>query len=219
VLGELGFAPVGWYVSDHAHPWIRPSDGATVDLHATIWGPNRDAAWVWSELQRMAVPYELGPVRTRALNLPARALHVALHAAQHRDRPRNPEDLRRALAVTSVEQWRVAEELADRLRALAPLAQGLMLEPAGRELLERLPLARAAARVDLNGASLAVGLARLAMASGPREKVAVLLGALRAEEAQTPGLGWTDRLRARGQRLAWLAAGVPPTVRDRLRAR
>jgi hypothetical protein len=207
VLAELGFAPVAWHVSEHAHPWIRESDGATVDLHVTIWGPSRDARWVWRELQRWVVPYELGPVRARALSLPARALHVVLHAAQHREQPRNPEDLRRVLGAVSLADWREAERLADRLWALLPFAQGLMLEPPGRELLAQLPLARAAARAEYEGVPLAVGLARLAMAPGVRGKAAVVARSLQLRGEREP------RSWARAQRLAWVLARVPATLR------
>jgi hypothetical protein len=217
VLERLGFAPVPWHVSEHAHPWIRESDGATVDLHVTIWGPSRDPEWVWNELQRWTVPYPLGSARTRALSIPARALHIVLHAAQHRDQPRNPLDLRRALEVTAFEDWRAAEHLADRMWALLPMAQGLMLEPAGCELLERLPLARAAARAEFEGAPLAVGLARMGMADGPRHKAGVVLRALRDENGSASAQSGGMRTRAR--RLAWLLARVPPTLRAMLRRR
>src|SRR5207302_6268605 len=76
-LTELGFAPGKEHVSDHAHPWVRASDGATIDLHVTIWGPSRSAEAVWAELQQWTVPYRLGPVETSALSIPARALHIA----------------------------------------------------------------------------------------------------------------------------------------------
>jgi hypothetical protein len=228
VLEELGFAPVHQHVSDHAHPWVRGSDQAAVDLHVTVWGPSRNPQWVWAELQDWVVPFALGQETVRALSLPARALHITLHAAQHRDTPRQPEDLRRLLAQTSVAQWREAERLADRLWALLPMAIGLALEPDGERLLAELPLVRAAAAAERDGARLAVGFTRLSAAPGLRGKAAVIATAVRsaaedvAVDQHAPHPRRT-RLAAYARRVAWLIAQAPATVvslrRHRSRAR
>ncbi|HZU41008.1 MAG TPA: nucleotidyltransferase family protein, partial [Solirubrobacteraceae bacterium] len=201
-LARLGFEPAAEDVSEHAHPWIR-EDGATVDLHATIWGPSRTSDFVWRELQGWTAPFPLGPVTARALSLPARALHVALHAAQHRERPRNPADLQRAIERCSLSDWREAERLADRLWALLELAQGLSLEPAGERLLEELPLARAALVAETADAPLAVGFARLGQARGIRAKGAVLATAVRGER---------EGRRGYMRRVAWLLGSAPRTL-------
>ena len=217
VLQELGFAPVRQHVSDHAHPWVRASDQAAVDLHVTVWGPSRNPQWVWAELQDWVVPFALGQQTVRALSLPARALHITLHAAQHRDTPRQPEDLRRLLAQASVAQWREAERLADRLWALMPMAIGLGLEPDGERLLAELPLVRAAAAAERDGARLAVGFTRLSAAPGLRGKAAVIATAVRSaaedvavdQDAPHPR---RTRVAAYARRMAWLIAHAPATA-------
>ncbi len=213
VLTELGFAPVPEHVSDHAHPWIRSSDGATIDLHVTIWGPGREPEWVWHELQNWIVPFAVGGETVQALSLPARALHITLHAAQHREAPRRPEDLRRLLARATPAQWHEAERLADRLWALVPMAIGLGLEPAGASVMARLPLVRAAATAEYDGARLAVGFARLSSAPRLRDKADVIRTAVHSGARETaradtrPARAW-----AYARRAAWLLARAPATA-------
>jgi Uncharacterised nucleotidyltransferase len=179
VLGRLGFAPFPEHVSSHAHPWVRQTDGAIVDLHVRLWwGPQRPPERVFSELQGWLEVEQFGGVSVNVLNLPARALAVALHAAHDPEAWKPREDLRRALALTPLEVWRDAEGLADRLRALSAMAEGLRLEAEGRGLVERLPLVRAVMLGDTAGARLAVGFVRFSLASGARAKLAVLLAAL-----------------------------------------
>jgi hypothetical protein len=215
VLAELGFAPVQQHVSPHAHPWIRGSDHAVVDLHVTIWGPTCAPAEVWEELRGWVEPYRIGAVTLDVLKLPARALHVALHAAQHRDDPARSADLRRALERTSPSQWRQAERLADRLQALPLMAVGLELEPAGRALLHHLSLARAGLLAETQGARLAVGFARLAAAPGLAGKAAAALQAIKPPPDQAPSRG----LGPLARRVGWLMAGLPETLVALLRSR
>jgi hypothetical protein len=175
VLRDLGFAPYERQVSPHAHPWIRSSDWVVVDLHVAIWGPQLAASGVWMELQGWVEEMTVGSVPIKVLSLPGRALHIVLHAAQHRDnmiRPR--DDLRRVLRLAPPEVWRAAERLADRLWALGAMADGLLLDPAGASLLESLPLLRTAFMIDQEGVPpLALALARVADARGVRRKAAV----------------------------------------------
>lgn len=214
VLAELGFAPATRHVSEHAHPWVRGSDQAVVDLHVTVWGSTRAPQRVWDELRQCAVPLRIGPVTVLALDVPARALHLALHAAQHPDSPGHRTDLKRALERVSISQWQDAEALADRIRALPLMAVGLDLEPAGRELLARLPLARAGLLAERDGASLAIGFARLARTRGVRAKVSLIAAAISADE-DTPA-----RLHRRlARRVGWLLGSLPRTARSMWRAR
>jgi hypothetical protein len=75
------------------------------------------------------------------LTLPARALHVALHAAHHGAGYRRPmNDLERALLATEDELWRGASALAARLQATEILAAGLRLTLSGAQLAARLGL-------------------------------------------------------------------------------
>ena len=70
--------------------------------------------------------------------------------------------------------WRGTEQLADRLGVLHLAAHALALDPNGPRLMVRLPLMHAAWIADQAQASLAVGFARLAQASGPKAKLRVL---------------------------------------------
>jgi hypothetical protein len=51
VLRRLGFEPSPQEVSPHAHPWLRRSDGAEIDLHLMLFGPKRSPQRCWNELQ------------------------------------------------------------------------------------------------------------------------------------------------------------------------
>ena len=220
VLERLGFVPYPRHVSPHAHPWLRSSDHAELDLHIMPFGPHRSADRVWHELQGWTETMQIWPIAVRTLNLPARALHVALHAEQHSDnRPaKRREDLRRALARTPFEAWVQAEELADRLWALAEMAKGLVLEPAGAALVQRLPLVRAAAMVEQHHAPLALGFARVARARGPAAKLTKLIrlafpppGELGAYSRQPAPTGLALAL-AYPRRLASVLVRVPTTL-------
>lgn len=180
VLEQLGFEPVDHHVSSHAHPWIRSSDGAQVDLHVSIWGPHVPAERVWRELAASSEVIALGGASVRVLSLPARGLHIVLHAVQHRENSvKAREDLRRAIQRAPVGVWRQAEQLAARLEALSELTDGLMLEPAGWKLLKRLPLARQNARRRHGGSSRwTVRVTRLARAAGPRARRALIAEAV-----------------------------------------
>jgi hypothetical protein len=224
VLKDLGFGPFDRHVSPHAHPWIRGSDGAQVDLHVTIWGPHRPAQRVWEELRRAVEVRRIAAIHVRVLNQPARALHVVLHAAQHREnRPQTREDLRRAIDGAPLEAWLEAEMLADRLWALGEMADGLLLEPAGQELLECLPLVRAAAMVNHKQIPLAIGFTRMSEARGWRAKARVFSGAfardlLASEDAPAPS-GMVHVALARIRRVVRLSVGVPRTLSAWRRAR
>jgi hypothetical protein len=179
ILGELGYRPFDGFVSLHAHPWLRPQDGGEIDLHANLWGPGKPPERVWSDLQPWLETTRIAGVEVRTLGLPARALYVTLHAAQHRDDDGKPgEDLRRALARAPGRIWQEAEILADRLGVLGFMAKGLAREPEGLAVIDRLPLVRACLLAERGHAPLAIGLTRFALAPGPRAKVRVVLDSL-----------------------------------------
>lgn len=205
VLAELGFAPAPGHFSDHAHPWVRSFPAAVIDLHTTLWGATRAPERVWAELRGWTQPIRIGLTSVAALSVPARALHLALHAAQHGDSAARRGDLRRALERTSLAEWQAAEQLAERIWALPMMAVGLSLEPAGNRLLGRLPLARAGLLAERRHAPLAIGFARLRAAKGVRAKAAVLGAALvpdRDDHARMPF----------ARRLGWLLCGLPRTL-------
>jgi hypothetical protein len=178
ILTQLGFAPFERHVSLHAHPWLRAGDGAEVDLHANLWGPHRPPERVWAEISHWVERRDLGGLSVTVLNLPARALYVTLHAAQHVDGEKQLEDLRRAVQRTPEPAWREAERLADRLGVLQVMADGLARDPAGAALVQRLPLVRACLRAGVEGAPLAIGFERLSQAGTLREKLGVIARSL-----------------------------------------
>jgi hypothetical protein len=216
VLTRLGFAPYPRFVSPHAHPWQRAADQAEIDLHITVWGSHRTPEALWRELQGWLTTATVGGLEVRVPTLPARALLIVLHAAQHRDNLVKPrEDLRRALLAVPTEVWREAERLGDRLWALGEMADGLMLDPAGAALLQELPLVHAAATVNRGGPPLGVGLARLRHTRGVRAKVAVAVRALAPPGRGDPGATQPHddaAGRSYAGRAAWLLARMPDTL-------
>jgi hypothetical protein len=168
----------------HAHPWGRAADGAQVDLHVTLAGIALPPAAAFDALARETEPAVVAGAPVTVLAAPARALHVALHAAHDGAQGGKPlRDLDRALDQLDPATWRAARELAERLEAVEALASGLRLRPAGERLAATLglPVARSVA-----GALLA--------ASAPREALTV------EHLAATRGTG--ARLRIVADRLA-----------------
>ncbi len=146
VLGELGFwhSPLDDLPGDrpwHAHAWLRKRDGANVDLHRTLIGVGVEPEALWAVLARHTEDMVLEGTALEVLAPPARALHVALHAAQDGRRLGSPlEDLRRALDLVDDATWRRAATVAEQLDALPAFAAGLRQEPSGARLAERLDL-------------------------------------------------------------------------------
>jgi Uncharacterised nucleotidyltransferase len=185
-LARLGFElvpgqlpPTGEPV--HAEPWLR-ADGASVDLHRTLFGLSVSPARAWAELSPLTAPLRIGPATLEQPTVPVRALVVGLHAAQHGARASKPlEDLRRALQRASFEDWREAAELAERLGATVTFAAGLGLTPEGRRLASRLGLPDpdvAAAAIHGGEGLLLVGIDRVAKARGLVAKAGVIASEL-----------------------------------------
>jgi hypothetical protein len=144
VLVGLGFA-VG-YESRAGGPspervlWVRSSD--EVDVHFTLQGVRTEERHLWSVLSAKTERQDVGGLEVEVLSEPGRAMHVALHAAQHGgywDRPL--DDLRRAVELLPFETWESAAGTAEVLRATTYFAAGLRLVPEGEGLAERLGLA------------------------------------------------------------------------------
>ena len=180
VLAALGFVPhlpgralPEW--AEHAQVWKR--QGAAVDLHWRLRGVRIDPALAWAVLTEDTETLALGGGRVEALGLPARALHVALHAAQHGPGHAKPgRDLARAIARLPVDVWEDASALARRLEAQEAMAVGLRLVPEGARLAARLAFPTSAplsvsvpANTMTRGAS---ALAELGQRPGLRAKVA-----------------------------------------------
>lgn len=217
-LERLGFEPVPFHVSHHAHPWLRDRDGVAVDLHITLCAARRPPIGVWRELQRCVVAGSVGGCPVRMLDLPGRALLAAVHAAQHSELAGPREDLARAVQRASLPVWRQAELLADRLRLLTMLARGLRVLPAGVELLGSLPLARAAELLVDERAPLAIGFTRLRTSQTARERAAIVTRAVFPPTDEV----LNGRERARGgafglalaylRHAVWLAIVAAPTA-------
>jgi Uncharacterised nucleotidyltransferase len=151
LLSRLGFQPRSPVVpGDRPRPsgaWLRPRDRATVDLHSTITGIGVPPEVAWRILRKQMEPVDVGGVSVWILSVPARAVHVALHALQHGPRHAKPmEDLRRAVSRLSIETWAEAAALAGTLEAVPAFAAGLRLAPEGARVADHLRLPRSSSR-------------------------------------------------------------------------
>lgn len=151
VLTALGFERVAheWERHTrrvhHATTWLRAEDDAIVDLHHTLPGVRgATPETVWRVLSGHTVAWPLPRTTVRALDAPARAVLVALHAFHHRDHgtslAKALADLERAIARADVATWRAAAALADELRAQADFTAGLHAAAGGRALAATLRL-------------------------------------------------------------------------------
>jgi hypothetical protein len=161
--------PAWW--REHASAWVRVDDGLTIDVHRTLPGIGVDAEAAWRLLASDTDVVVVAGQPMPTLGLPARALHVALHAAQHgAGWPRPILDLDRALTVGDDDLWLTAAVLAAELSATDAFAAGLHLLPAGVELAARLGLPQnASVDVELRAATpppVALGFEQLARANG-----------------------------------------------------
>ena len=152
VLRSLGFEPwaepSGAYSEamgpKHAECWARDwPGGALVDLHDSLAGACADKAAVWAALARETVTMRVGDALVEATGPAANALIVALHAANNGpSHARSCEDLSRALEIADADTWAAAARLATETGAEEMFGAGLRILPPGRELAERLALAR-----------------------------------------------------------------------------
>lgn len=144
VLATIGFSThlddtdtPGW--RQVAHHWVRARDGANVDLHRTLVGVGVSDTELWDVVSAGTESFQVGGREVRTPGPSVRALHIALHAAQHGTRPgKHRDDLERGLAVIEQEVWMAARELASRLWATGPFATGLRLSDEGRRLADEL---------------------------------------------------------------------------------
>jgi Uncharacterised nucleotidyltransferase len=163
-----------------SHPWARGDQD--VDLHCTLWGIQAAPERAWEVLSERSEPMNVGGRRLSVLAPAARAMHIALHAAQHGyDEGKPVIDLEVALEVLPEELWAEAAEVAAELDALGGFAIGLRILPAGRALAERLGVDRETsvdALLRVAHVPLAQGFEELATAPGLRSKLAVIRGEL-----------------------------------------
>jgi hypothetical protein len=227
VLARLGFeddlGPLAHprMESDAGYSWVRSGDGAAVDLHLTLFGLGAPPGRVWDAFREGAASARVGGAEVAMPAVPARLLHVALHAVQHGGAAGSKPmlDLERALARVPEASWRQAAELAIRLEGEGTFAAGLRLTARGRELAARIGAAAAAepaASLRVEGVPLAEGIRELAEAEGARRKLALLS----RELAPSPAfMRWWMPLARRGQRglaaayvwrLLWLGLHAGP---------
>jgi Uncharacterised nucleotidyltransferase len=163
-----------------SHPLARGDED--VDLHCTIWGIEVPPERAWEVLSANTEPMNVGGRTLPVLAPAARAMHVALHAAQHGyDEGKPVHDLELALEVLPDDLWAEAAAVAAELDALGGFATGLRLLPAGRSLAERLGVDREAsvdALLRVAHVPLSQGFEELANTRGVRAKLAVVRGEL-----------------------------------------
>lgn len=183
VLRELGFRPLGYSWHHHSETWRRGRDSSIVDLHRSLIGISASPDAVWEELATDTDTLRVGGIDVEVLRVPARALHVALHVAEHgRDLGHPLEDLARALRVADEDVWRDAANVARRVDALPAMAVGLRFNPAGVRLAERLELPAERPRAVAVRAGpdipIAIALDNLASEQPFRTRARILLRAL-----------------------------------------
>jgi hypothetical protein len=185
VLGQLGFVkrfddsrmPDWW--REHAGEWVRETDGVPLDLHRALPGVGVDERKAWSVLAAETDTIEIAGQDAPVLAIPARSLHIVLHAAQHGEASGRPlSDLERAIAQLEESAWRDAVHLAARLEATHALSAGLRLTPSGRDLASRLglpaPGSVAATLAAGSAPPVALGIEQLVRARGVRARAAIL---------------------------------------------
>ena len=236
ILTGLGFErhfetetlPEWW--REHAGEWRREADGVFVDLHSGLPGVGVDEGTAWRALSADTETIPVSGYAAQALSVPARALHVVLHAAHHGVEWHKPmADLEHALSRVEERTWRGAAELAERLEATDALATGLRLTPAGRDLAARLGLpAGASVAATLQAGTpppVALGIEQLARAGGTRMRAKIVWRKL------VPPAGFMRKwhpLASRGRgglllaylyRPIWLLRSAPAGLRAWKRAR
>lgn len=114
--------------------------GGAVDLHRNLPRVSVPDDLVWQAFSSGARTALVGGAEVRVPGNAALALHVVLHAVQHRFHGHTDEDLRRALTVMSAEDWRQVAALACRLGVSDILGYGLGHHAAGAAIANRLGL-------------------------------------------------------------------------------
>jgi hypothetical protein len=136
--------------------------GGIVDLHRNlpILPTPDEVLWEAFSVGTETVP--IGDVEVRVLGRTALALHVVVHAVQHRFQLHTNEDLRRAITVMSLADWRPVADLAERLGITAILGIGLRHHAVGAEIADGLGLP-----------CLSLADSRIWMLAAPRGSVSV----------------------------------------------
>ncbi len=185
-LAELGYdVPLADAASCEIGPnttTLRTPDGVKIDLHHRLIGtPSEPPERCWEVLNTRAIPFVLVTgMEVRALDVPARTMHLALHVAQNGPRDAKPmADLRRGLAQVGADGWRAAAAIAERLGATQAFAEGLRLCNEGALLADQLGLPSAQRNLEMelrltSAPFESLFFARLADTPGLRAKAALV---------------------------------------------
>lgn len=214
-LRDAGFELVGkrraFEDPQPGYAWGRVSDGAQVDLHESIHGVGVEPARLWEVVAGGAEHMEVGGRPVEVFSLPARLLHVVLHAAQHsEDRPATRVDLERAVETADRELWSEALALARELDALERFRRGLALSEGGDEIARAVglepwvdpgPSTEQVLRRTMPGEPVVGGLAWFLKTKGFRKRASLVLYRTFARESVE---AWSPLAR-RGRVGLWLA--------------
>ena len=209
--------PAWWY--GHAVAWTHPDGRVGVDLHRTLLGVGANPATVWRVLSADPDELVVAGRRVRCLGLPARAMHVALHATQHGPGTQPGVDLERAITVCDDSLWVGAARLAAQLDATTAFVAGLRLTPAGARIATRLGLPDVRSiTAELRASTpppLALGFEELARARTMRARAEIVWRNVRPQRALLIGsdprvtTGWRRSVWAYMRRLVWLVRHAP----------
>jgi hypothetical protein len=189
VLRNLGYAHsavLGQRTADRppwSSTWVRVHDRAAVDLHWSLVGSRAADREVWCVLETQSEPIRVLDQGLAGLNAQATALVVTLHAAHHGSGYRRGlADLQRALDMLSLETWKEAREIAQRLQAIEAFSAGLRLVPGGMMLAHQFGLPKTySVETTLRAQSappMSLGFDWLARTPGIRGKLAFIAGKL-----------------------------------------
>lgn len=169
--------------SGAGYPWLRRADRASADLHYTLFGVGAEPETLWEAIWSEAVREVVGGAEVSLPSRPARLLHICLHAVQHGgdtsegwEKPMR--DLDQALAKAPTETWGQALELAEAVEAAPTFTTGLRFLPRGREIADEIGAVQAPgadAALRLSRVPMAEGFRELAEASGPLERLKLVL--------------------------------------------
>ncbi|CAN5667323.1 hypothetical protein BH18ACT13_BH18ACT13_01610 [soil metagenome] len=213
----------------HASTWARDGTFA-VDLHHTLVGVDASDEVVWSTLATATEEADVAGVPCTVLAPAARALSIALHAAQHGpSHERFLEDLALALDRLGIDEWREAARLATALDASRAFGTGLRSSTEGYRLAEALGLPAAtttqAALRSAGAPPTSLGFERLARAQGFRERARLVIHKLAPSPSfmrvwhPLAGRGKAGLVAAYAIRPFWLLRWSLPGARAWLRAR
>lgn len=202
VLSELGY--VHWLagadpteVGPKERELLGPGK-VWIDLHLGFVGMTADPERCWEVLSRRTADFTVAGTPVKAFDVPARALHLALHAAQNGPVDvKALEDLRRGLARVDEVCWREAATLAEEVGATEAFAAGLRLLPEGCALADALSLPhRMSVELALRARSApqtAIFFERLLQTPGLRRKAALVIRKVFPTRAYLQGNLTTDR--------------------------